>query len=77
MKLADAFAERDAEIKLLIKNNFLRFISPEKREEYLKDIDKELRQIFNASDEDFKESLEIIYGVEKSRKILDHLKADI
>ncbi|MBT2311828.1 hypothetical protein [Pseudomonas fluorescens] len=77
MKLADAFANRDAEIKLLLKNNLLKFISPEKKEEYLKSIDEELRQVFNIPDEEFKESLEIIYGKEKSRKILDHLKADI
>ncbi|WP_298729270.1 hypothetical protein [uncultured Pseudomonas sp.] len=77
MKLADAFANRDAEIKLLLKNNLLKFISPEKKEEYLKSIDGELRQIFNVPDEEFKESLEILYGKEKSQKILDHLKADI
>ncbi|GLR38562.1 hypothetical protein ACU5P1_04915 [Pseudomonas plecoglossicida] len=77
MKLADAFANRDAEIKLLLKNNLLKYISPDKKDEYLKGIDEELRLVFNMPDEEFKATLEIIYGKDKTRKILDHLKAEI
>ena len=77
MKLMQAVESRDEAIKLKFKLDFLKYVSPEKEQEFQNSIEKELNAIFTETNNSLKQQLSILYGSDRADEIYSQLNREI